>query len=54
MSTGLIIKAREEAPDKDLDELQRETKQKVSELKGPVSDVSQDNIDDLLSQLGLE
>ncbi len=54
VSTGLIIKAREEAPDKDLDELQRETKQKVSELKGPVSDVSQDNIDDLLSQLGLE
>lgn len=54
MSTGLIIKAREEAPDKDLDELARETKQKVSELKGPVSDVSQDNIDDLLAQLGLE
>lgn len=54
VSTGLIIKAREESPDKDLDELSNETKKKVTELKGPTTDVSQNDVDDLLGQLGLE
>lgn len=54
MSTGLILKAREEDPERDIEELRAETKQKVSELKGPQTDASQDDVDDLLSQLGLE
>jgi chemotaxis protein CheZ len=53
LSTGLLIRAREEAPEKDLDQLQQEAKQKVNELKGPKSDVSQANIDDMLAHLGL-
>jgi len=53
MSTSLIIKAREEAPEKDIAELQKEAEIKVHELKGPQAASSQANIDDLLSQLGL-
>jgi chemotaxis protein CheZ len=55
MSTGLIIKAREEAPDKDIAQLEEEAHQKVSKLKGPSADAaSQGEVDDLLSQLGLD
>ncbi len=64
LSTGLLIQAYEEAPDKDLDKLQEEAKRTVdglkgqtvvdSELKGPSSGVSQKNIDDLLAQLGMD
>lgn len=53
LSTGLLMKAREEKPEKDIDEIQRETEQTVSELKGPVTGVTQENIDDLLAQLGM-
>jgi chemotaxis protein CheZ len=53
MSTGLLIKAREEAPEKDLVQLEQEAKKKVSELKGPQADVTQSSIDDMLAQLGL-
>lgn len=54
LSTGLKIKAREEAPEKDIEQLDVEAKQKVTELKGPQSGVAQNNVDDLLAQLGLE
>ncbi len=54
MSTGLIMKAREEQPERELEELELETKKKVSDLKGPQADASQQDIDDMLSQLGLE
>lgn len=54
MSSGLIIKAHDEAPDKNIEELEKETKQKVSELKGPVMDTDQGSVDDLLGQLGLD
>jgi len=65
LSTGLLIQAYEEAPEKDLDMLEMEAKRTVdvlkgqtvvdSELKGPSSDgVSQKNIDDLLAQLGMD
>jgi chemotaxis protein CheZ len=37
-----------------MEELDKETKAKVSELKGPQTDVKQDDVDDLLSQLGLD
>ena len=54
MSSGLILKAHEETPDKNFEELEAETKQVVSELKGPDRDASQADVDDLLSQLGLD
>ena len=64
LSTGLLIQAYEETPDKDLDQIEQETRQTVdnlksppvvgSELKGPNSDVTQGNIDALLAQLGMD
>ncbi len=53
LSTGLIIKAREENPEEDFESLDAKSKQKVSELKGPTRDASQNDVDDLLAQLGL-
>ncbi len=54
MTTGIKLKRREEAPEKDIEELETEAREKVSELKGPQSDVNQSEVDDLLAQLGLE
>ncbi len=54
LSTGIKLKAHEEAPDKDLDQLEAEADKKVSELKGPQIGVNQGSVDDLLAQLGLE
>ena len=62
LSTGLLIKAKEEKPEEDLEKIHQETKDMVagfkstsivgSELKGPSSSgISQASIDDLLSQL---
>jgi len=53
MSTGLKIKAREEAPDKTLEQLDQETESKMSELKGPTEKADQGDVDDLLASLGL-
>lgn len=53
LSTGLIIKAREENPEEDFESLEAKSKQKVSELRGPTLDASQNDVDDLLAQLGL-
>lgn len=53
LSTGLELKAREQAPDKDLDEIQAEAKRTMSELKGPQVGVGQGAVDDLLAQLGM-
>ena len=62
LSTGLLLQAYEEDPDKSLDEIEAEARQKITkfketsildaELKGP-TESSQKNIDDLLSQLGM-
>ncbi|MHC1789118.1 protein phosphatase CheZ [Solidesulfovibrio sp.] len=54
LSTGLQIRAQAEAPDRDIEDLKAEAKQKVSELKGPQTDVKQGAVDDLLAQLGLD
>lgn len=54
MSTGLIEKARDQQPEKNMDELKQETQERVTKLQGPQSDASQSDVDDLLSQLGLE
>lgn len=53
MSTGLVLLAKEKAPEKDFEEIKEETKQVVSELKGPQLTTSQSSVDDLLSSLGL-
>lgn len=59
MSTGLMMKTREETPEKDLNEIAEESRRKVkeiknSELKGPSKDgASQADVDDLLASLGL-
>ena len=58
VSTGLMMKTREETPEKDLAEIAEESRRKVaeiknSELKGPTMDSSQQNVDDLLASLGL-
>lgn len=54
VSTGLKIKGLSEDPDKDILTLDTEAKQKVSELKGPQSESNQQDVDDLLAQLGLD
>jgi chemotaxis protein CheZ len=54
LSTGIKIKAREETPEKNLEEIEVEAQKKVSELKGPQAGADQANVDDLLAQLGLE
>lgn len=53
VSTSFQIQAREAEPDRDLSEVQAAAKQKISELKGPQLNASQQSVDDLLAQLGL-
>jgi chemotaxis protein CheZ len=61
VSGGLMLKSREEAPDKELRVLAEESRKKLeeikeikgSELKGPTLDVSQSDVDSLLADLGL-
>ncbi len=58
VSSGLMLKTREEMPEKDLKEIAAESKKKMeqikgSELKGPTRDVSQTDVDSLLADLGL-
>jgi chemotaxis protein CheZ len=58
VSTGLMMKTREETPEKDLAEIAEESRRKVqeirnSELKGPQSGASQKDVDDLLASLGM-
>lgn len=58
VSSGLMLKTREEMPGKDITEIAAESKKKMeqirgSELKGPSRDVSQTDVDSLLADLGL-
>jgi len=55
MTTGLMIKARTEAPEEESDfqHLQAKARDKLTELKGPQLDSTQGSVDDLLSSLGL-
>lgn len=62
LSTGLLIQAYEETPERGIDVIEEEARQKVSalrgtvvdsELKGPNAGASQSQIDDLLAQLGM-
>lgn len=54
MSTGLLVKARDEQPERDMSEMQAEARQRVSALQGPQAGTSQNDVDDLLASLGLE
>jgi chemotaxis protein CheZ len=54
LSTGIQLKARAEAPDRAIAELEAEAREKVSDLKGPQTKVKQGEVDDLLAQLGLD
>lgn len=55
MSTGLMIQAREQAPEKDFEQIEAEAKDKVSStLKGPQEGSDQGAVDGLLAQLGLD
>ena len=53
LSTGLKLKAHEETPDMDLDQIEAEADKKVNELKGPQVGSSQASVDDLLASLGM-
>lgn len=53
LSTGLKVKAHEEAPDKTIDEIEAQAAQQVSELKGPQAGTNQNAVDDLLASLGM-
>lgn len=53
MATGLSMKAMEENPDQSVEEIRQASKDRASKLKGPQSDASQSDVDDLLAQLGM-
>jgi chemotaxis protein CheZ len=53
LSTGLVLKAREEEPERELSELREESRKKIMTLRGPQGGVSQTDVDDLLANLGL-
>ncbi|MDR2825909.1 MAG: protein phosphatase CheZ [Deltaproteobacteria bacterium] len=59
ISAGLMLKKSEEEPEKDFETIEQESRQqaeetiKGSELKGPVLNSSQADVDDLLAKLGL-
>ncbi|MBF0481751.1 MAG: protein phosphatase CheZ [Desulfovibrionaceae bacterium] len=53
LATGLKMQAHEQAPDKDLEQVEAETSRKMSELKGPQAGANQAGVDDLLAQLGM-
>lgn len=65
MSTGLKVRARDQEPERDETEIEKETEQKMealekgktvkgSKLEGPANATNQEDVDDLLAQLGLE
>lgn len=54
LSTGLMIQAREEEPEKDFDEIEEKAKSEATKLSGPTMDANQGDVDDLLASLGLD
>lgn len=54
MSTGLMIQAREQQPEKDFAAIEAEAKDRMSTLKGPQESSNQGAVDDLLAQLGMD
>lgn len=55
LSTGLMIRRREEEPQTDIDSLSSNAKSEASsKLHGPSADANQNDVDDLLASLGLD
>ncbi|WP_419787838.1 protein phosphatase CheZ [Pseudodesulfovibrio sp.] len=55
LSTGLMIRQREQEPDRDIDSLTEDAKeQATSKLMGPTEEANQNDVDDLLASLGLD
>lgn len=55
LSTGLMIQRRQEDPDQDFDSLSADARTRAtSKLEGPSKDTNQNDVDDLLSSLGLD
>lgn len=55
LSTGLMIKQRNEEPGKDLDSVSEDAKSEAtSKLAGPTEGTNQGDVDDLLASLGLD
>ncbi len=55
LSTGLMIKQREEEPEKDIQSLSDDAKEEAtSKLQGPSAGTNQGDVDDLLASLGLD
>lgn len=54
LSTGLMIRQREQEPEKDLESLSEDAKTQASTLAGPQEKTDQGDVDDLLSSLGLD
>ena len=55
LSTGLMIRQREEEPEKDIDSLSEDAKEEAtSKLQGPSQGTNQGDVDDLLASLGLD
>ncbi|MBG0789345.1 MAG: protein phosphatase CheZ [Desulfovibrionaceae bacterium] len=55
LSTGLMIRQREEEPDKDIESLSADAKNAAtSKLEGPSEGTNQNDVDDLLCSLGLD
>ncbi|WP_456324120.1 protein phosphatase CheZ [Desulfonauticus submarinus] len=53
VSSSLSLKVKEKNPDKDFEEIKQEAQVKMSELKGPQEKVKQEDVDELLAELGL-
>lgn len=53
VSTGLMVQTKEETPNLDFEEIEKEVKVKTGELQGPTKDADQGDVDDLLAQFGL-
>ena len=55
LSTGLMIRQREEDPDRDISDISKDAKSEAtSKLTGPTADANQGDVDDLLASLGLD
>jgi chemotaxis protein CheZ len=55
LSTGLMIRQREQEPEKDINSLSQDAKtQATSKLQGPSEGARQGDVDDLLASLGLD
>lgn len=55
LSTGLMIRHRQEDPDKDIDSMSQDAKtEATSKLSGPSEGTNQGDVDDLLASLGLD